>query len=298
VRKPELNRGEFSVTWIPFIKMHGCGNDYVYLDCFENPVPENPGNIAALLSDRHRSIGADGLVLMLPGDVPGAAGRMRMFNADGSEGSLCGNALRCMAMWLYQTDRCETEFQIAMADRMIDAAILSSDPHRRRATVTVTLGEPVRVSTLASGLAAFVKTAALEDVTIPQLTSSALHVSMGNPHTVLFVDSLSDVNFAVLGPLIEHHSEFPNRTNVEFVEVTGPASARVRVWERGSGETLACGSGACAVAVAGISCSKFGNAQQITVAMAGGDLQVLWDSANRLHLTGPAEESFRGVVEI
>ena len=283
---------------IPFIKMHGCGNDYVYLDCFENPVPLDPSRVAAVVSDRHQSVGSDGLVLMLPGDVPGAVARMRMFNADGSESGLCGNALRCMGMWLHQTGRAGTEFRIAMADRLINVTILESDHKRRRAIVTVTLGQPARLNPLASGRLSFVQHVALTGLKLPQLTSAPVHVSMGNPHTVLFVDSMERLDFARLGPLIETHPEFPNRTNVEFVKVTGPTSAQVRVWERGSGETMACGSGACAVVVAGTCNRMLSDAEPITVAMAGGDLRVRWDSNDLVHLEGPAEEAFRGVVAI
>jgi diaminopimelate epimerase len=286
------------VTCIPFIKMHGCGNDYVYLDCFGNPVPENPQRVASVLSDRHRSIGADGLVLMLPGDSPGAVARMRMFNADGSEGDLCGNALRCMAMWLHQTGRAGTEFRIAMAERTIDVTIVSSNPDLRQANVIVTLGTPDPVNLSASGRSSFVKSVDLSGLTLPVLRSAPVHVSLGNPHTVLFVDSLEHVDFAGLGPLIERHPEFPNRTNVEFVEVTGPRSARVRVWERGSGETLACGSGACAVVIAGTCNRAISEAEPISVVMAGGHLRVRWDADNLVHLEGPAEEAFRGMVEI
>lgn len=283
---------------IPFIKMHGCGNDYVYLDCFANPVPQDPSLIASVVSDRHRSVGSDGLVLMLPGDVPGAVARMRMFNADGSESGLCGNALRCMGMWLHQTGRAGTAFRIAMADRVVDVAILESDRKRHRAIVTVSLGEPARLDTSKSGRSSFVKSISLTGLTLPGLTSAPVHVSMGNPHAVLFVESSEAVDFARLGPLIENHPEFPNRTNVEFVNVIGPTSAVVRVWERGSGETLACGSGACAVIVAGTCNRMFLDAVPITVAMAGGELRVLWNSDHLIHLEGPAEESFRGVVEI
>lgn len=283
---------------IPFIKMHGCGNDYVFLDCFGNPVPKNPGRVAEVLSDRHRSIGSDGLVLMLPGDVPGAVARMRMFNADGSESGLCGNALRCMGMWLHQTGLTGTEFRIAMADRVIDVRIRDSDHERHRAIVTVTLGQPAPVNHSLSGRLSFVQPVTLTGLTLPELTSPAVHVSMGNPHTVLFVDSLETVDFARLGPLIESHPEFPHRTNVEFAEVRDPASARVRVWERGSGETQACGSGACAVVVAGTCGGLFSDTSLISIAMAGGELRVLWDSAILVHLEGPAEEAFRGVISI
>ena len=282
---------------LPFIKMHGCGNDYVYVDCFENPVPEDLNELSATVSDRHRGIGSDGLVLMLPPDVPGAAARMRMFNADGSEGSLCGNALRCMAMWLHQTGRCGKECTIVMADRLVEAQIVKSDIGGRSAIVRITIGEPLRLNPSAAERRRFVLPMSLVDVALPTLVSPVLQVSMGNPHTVLFVDSLNTCEVHGLGCRIEHHAEFPNRTNVEFVEVTGRSSANVRVWERGSGETLACGSGACAVAVAGIVAGLFDAADSVTIHMPGGDLQVHWDEANQLHLEGPAQESFCGTLE-
>lgn len=283
---------------VPFIKMHGCGNDYVYLDCFENPVPKDPNHVARLVSDRHRGVGSDGLVLMLPGDVPQAVARMRMFNADGSESALCGNALRCMAMWLHQTQRCGTEFRIAMAERLIDVTILESDHERRRANVKVILGQPASLNPAASGRAAFVMSMDLNGLMLPAMKSPPLHVSMGNPHTILFVESLRTEDVGRLGPLIENHPAFPNRTNVEFVQVTGPTTALVRVWERGSGETLACGSGACAVVIAGKCCEVFSATESVDVTMAGGQLQVDWDAHSQVHLAGPAEESFRGIVNI
>ncbi len=283
---------------LPFIKMHGCGNDYVFLDCFLNPAPEDPRSLARVVSDRHRSIGSDGLVLMLPCDLPGVVARMKMFNADGSEGVMCGNALRCMAMWLHQSGRCGTMFQIAMAERLVDVEILSFSPERRTATVKVILGEPGRINLSASGRASFAQMISLTGVNLPPLIVPPIHVTLGNPHTVLFVDSLDTVNLPHLGPLIESHPIFPDRTNVEFAEVIKTDSVRVRVWERGSGETLACGSGACAVGVAGICRDLFSADGLITTAMAGGDLRVRWDSGNRIHLEGPAVEAFRGVVKI
>lgn len=284
------------MTLLPFIKMHGCGNDYVYVDCFENPIPEDPAALVVTVSDRHRGIGSDGLVLMLPPDIPGATARMRMFNADGSEGALCGNALRCMAMWLHQTGRCGNECTIAMADRLIEALIVQFAPGGRSAIVRITIEEPLRLNPSAADRMRFVLPMSLTDLSLPTLIAPVLQVSTGNPHTVLFVDSLNSCDVHGHGRRIEHHSEFPNRTNVEFVELTGPSSATVRVWERGSGETLACGSGACAVAVAGIVAGLFNSADPVAIQMPGGDLQVHWDEANQLHLEGPSQESFRGVL--
>lgn len=287
---------------LPFIKMHGCGNDYVYLDCFSHPCPADPGQISALISDRHRSIGSDGLVLMLPPDIPGVAARMRMFNADGSEGSLCGNALRCMALWLHQSGRCGTEFQLVMIDRIVQVRILSSDAVQRQGLVRVSIGTPERPNANTPGFTSRSATYSLPieipDVTLPDLVSPVMHVSMGNPHAVLFVQSLDAVDFHSLGPRLENHSTFPQRTNVEFVQITDHRTARVRVWERGSGETLACGSGACAVAIAGMESGHFFRQEPVSIGMDGGILTVSWDKTDTVHLEGAAQEAFRGTVHL
>ncbi len=284
---------------IPFIKMHGCGNDYVFLDCFSNPVPKDPSALAVHISDRNRGVGGDGLVLMIPSDNSNSVARMRMFNADGSEGSLCGNALRCMAMWLHQSGLAGTEFRIAMSDRFMPIRILDSDGQRRCARVRIEVGPPHVQMSSATERAVFVRNVDLGNLLLPELRHPPVFVSFGNPHTILFVRSLHTLDFTRLGPAIECHPLFPNRTNVEFVEIQNgesePASrAKVRVWERGSGETMACGSGACAVAVAGVACQLFSDSVPVHVEMRGGDLVVVWDQFNSVFLEGPAEEAFRG----
>ena len=285
---------------IPFIKMHGCGNDYVFLDCFSNPVPKDPSALAVCISDRNRGVGGDGLVLMRPSESSTAVATMRMFNSDGSEGSLCGNALRCMAMWLHQSGRAGTEFRITMGDRLMPVSIVDSNIHKRLARVRIDVGQPVIQSPTASGKLKFVRDIDLSDLCLPKLAHPPQFVSMGNPHTILFVQSLEEVDFFTLGPAIERHCEFPNRTNVEFVEIhrtdsARPTAATVRVWERGSGETMACGSGACAVAVAGFANGLFSDDAPIQITMRGGDLVVAWDESNNVVLEGTAEESFRGL---
>lgn len=294
---------------IPFIKMHGCGNDYVFLDGFTAPLPADPAGLAVRMSDRHLGIGADGLVLMLPPDTVESAARMRMFNADGSEGSLCGNALRCMAMWLHQSGRCGTQFAIAMGDRIISTSIRQSCSETRTAIVRVLIGKPVEQNSLVADDERFVRylsASDLSNVALPPLISPLAHVSMGNPHTVLFVASLGDVDVERLGPVIETYPLFPQRTNVEFAEIvdksrctsesTTAADLRVRVWERGSGETLACGSGACAVAVAASCAGLLADPNSAVIAMPGGKLRVLWDAERNVHLEGPAAEVFRGTI--
>ena len=282
---------------VAFVKMHGCKNDYVFLDCFSQPVPAEPAAFARHVSDRHRSIGADGLVLMLPADEPGVAGRMRMFNADGSEGAMCGNALRCFAMWLHHSQRAPTAFVLEMAQRRIPVTIVNSDPCRRQASVRLAMGAPESRVPGAVSFRDCVHPVLLTDISIEGLLSPGTHVSMGNPHTVFFVNRLDALPFADLGPAVECHPQFPQRTNVEFVEIPGPAEVRVRVWERGSGETMACGSGACAVVVAGMASGLLTPYQTTTVRMAGGYLRVSIDETLQVFLEGPAEECCRGTIQ-
>lgn len=282
---------------LPYLRMHGCGNDYVFLDCFQNAAPHDLSGLARFISDRHRAAGSDGLVLMLPSDTPAAVARMRMFNADGSEGSLCGNALRCMAMWLHQTGRAGRTFQIAMAERLIGVQIVDSEPGLRRAMVRIDVGRP-GVLNSQPGISGCVRQQALAGVQVPGLLGQPLHVSLGNPHTVFFVPAIAAVPFDRLGPQIESHPAFPDRTNVEFVEISDRSENRltVRVWERGSGETLACGSGACAVAVAALAAGHLQSFQAVSVQMAGGLLRVLLSADLQLQLEGPAEECCRGSI--
>lgn len=286
-----------ALSELPYLRMHGCGNDYVFLDCFQNAAPHDLSGLARFISDRHRAAGSDGLVLMLPSDTPAAVARMRMFNADGSEGSLCGNALRCMAMWLHQTGRADRTFQIAMAERLIGVQIVDSEPGLRRAMVRIDVGRP-GVLNSQPGISGCVRQQSLAGVQVPGLLGQPLHVSLGNPHTVFFVHAIAAVPFDRLGPQIESHPAFPDRTNVEFVEISDPSENRltVRVWERGSGETLACGSGACAVAVAALAAGHLQSFQAVSVQMAGGLLRVLVSADLQLQLEGPAEECCRGSI--
>lgn len=286
-----------ALSELPYLRMHGCGNDYVFLDCFQNAASHDLSGLARFISDRHRAAGSDGLVLMLPSDTPAAVARMRMFNADGSEGSLCGNALRCMAMWLHQTGRAGRTFQIAMAERLIGVQIVDSEPGLRRAMVRIDVGRP-GVLNSQPGISGCVRQQPLAGVQVPGLLGQPLHVSLGNPHTVFFVHAIGAVPFDRLGPQIESHPAFPDRTNVEFVEISDPSANRltVRVWERGSGETLACGSGACAVAVAALAAGHLQSFQAVSVQMAGGLLRVLVSADLQLQLEGPAEECCRGSI--
>ncbi len=271
---------------LQFSKMHGAGNDYVYVDCFEQPVPADASQLAQRVSDRHFGIGSDGLVLIVP--APSADAEMRMYNADGSRGKMCGNALRCVAWFLRNRGRCESNsVRILTGCGVVAAEIVDCRP--LSGTVRVNMGRPV-----------------LEPAAIPALLPSALPqtlhvrgrslqvtgVSMGNPHCVVICDELSDDLVLGIGPAIETHECFPARTNVEFVRVENPHELEVRVWERGSGETLACGTGACAAVVAGSLagvCDRKAN-----VHLPGGELAIEWQANDELRMTGPVAEVYRG----
>ena len=284
---------------LPFIKMHGCGNDYVFVDGLAWTAGEfqhvDFSEVARHISDRHRGVGSDGLVLMLPADGIADAW-MKMFNADGSEGALCGNALRCMAMWLHQSGHCGATCRIEIRDRMIDAEVLSSDPATRTATVRIDIGKPVVVSPDAGGLTKYVRPVELTDVSMNGQPLQLWNVSMGNPHAIILADDVESLDLSKIGPQVECHPKFPDRTNVEFVQITGRNGAIVRVWERGSGETQACGSGACASAVMGWACNIFAPGQPVQIHMPGGDLIVRMTADDLISVEGPAEESFRGEI--
>lgn len=293
---------------LSFIKMHGCGNDYVYLDGFSGSLPVDLQQFARRVSDRHTGIGADGLVVMLPPDQKDTHARMRMFNSDGSEGSMCGNALRCMAMWLFQSGRAPRDQRISIASGIVSSCVLESSSSDRSAVIRVDMGIP-SVMTLADQAKSSGKESdagrtrsvlpvqqVLVDVPLISEPLELACVSMGNPHAVAFIDSLADLPFSVLGPFLETHSLFPDRANIEFVQVITNTHAQVRVWERGSGETQACGSGACAVAAAGFKTGRFSPDQQVTIQMMGGSLLIRQTADQHLYLTGPAQESFRGTL--
>ncbi|MCA9012315.1 MAG: diaminopimelate epimerase [Planctomycetaceae bacterium] len=283
---------------LSFVKMHGCGNDYVFVDAMHWCRADlNRVDFAALarsISNRHLSVGGDGLVVMLAAVRDDIDVRIRMFNADGSEGAMCGNAIRCVAMWLHQSKRSDRCSRIMMQDRIIDAEVLSSDATRKQAIVRVSIGSPATVVPGAEGMSKFVRSVSLHDIQLSGRPVELTSVSMGNPHAILYVDDVELTSVDKLGPQIERHREFPDRTNVEFVQVLGPDAAIVRVWERGSGETQACGSGACAAAVAGWTQGLFAHDNPVRIQMRGGELLVRISDEHMVTLEGPAKESFRG----
>lgn len=272
-----------------FTKMQGAGNDYIYLDCFRGPMPHDPQGLSRAMSDRHFGIGSDGLILICPSDKADA--RMRMFNADGSESEMCGNGIRCVAKYLHDHGLVRKPRLTVETGRGV--LTLEVETHGGSVQrVRVDMGEPIlesdRIPTTLEGNPPVVATLAVGGMTL-----AVTCVSMGNPHCVTFVDRLTDELVLSVGPKVERHEAFPRRTNAEFVRVNKPDDVTVRVWERGSGETLACGTGACAVAVAGVLTGR--TQRRVTAHLPGGDLLLHWDEAdNRVYMTGPAVEVFSG----
>ncbi|MER3415282.1 MAG: diaminopimelate epimerase [Gemmataceae bacterium] len=272
-----------------FVKMHGAGNDYVYVDCFRQVLPGDPASLARAMSHRHFGVGADGLILILPSERADA--RMRMFNADGSEAEMCGNGIRCVAKYLYDHGLVRREqIFVETARGVLALHVFPEDGRVRR--VRVDMGEPIleasRIPTTLPG-----NPPVAVPLTWPDTVYDVTCLSMGNPHCVTFVSELTDELVHRIGPQLEHHPAFPQRTNVEFAKVIAADAVQVRVWERGTGETLACGTGACAVVVAGALSGK--TRRSLTVHMPGGDLAVEWNASdNHVYLTGPAVEVFTG----
>lgn len=272
-----------------FVKMQGAGNDYIYFDCFGGE-PEDIPALAVRLSDRHKGIGGDGLVLICRSDAADA--KMRMFNADGSEGNMCGNAIRCVGKYLYDENVCRKEELSVETKSGIKYLRLYTENGKVK-RVRVDMGkadfDPKSLPVLLEGAA----------VDRPVKIAGGLHritcVSMGNPHCVLFEDP-DGADLERIGPLFENDPLFPERVNTEFVKVIGKNALKMRVWERGSGETMACGTGACAAAAAACACGKCDAAQDILVQLRGGDLVI--HVGETVFMTGEAEKVFSGEVEI
>ena len=289
---------------VPFVKMHGLANDYVYLDAVTDPTIEQidlPA-MAKRVSDRHRGIGSDGLIVIGKPTAPGAAVRMRMFNADGSESEMCGNGVRCVAKFAH--DRLgmrDLPLKVQTGRGILPITFVATGG--KLTSATVDMGEPilesVRIPTIfkqdrvvdyplpghVEGQQGWTRDCGL----VPKLTC----VSMGNPHAVFFCADVSKVPLASVGPIMEQAPFFPQRANVHFVQVKSPTQATARTWERGAGITQACGTGACAVLVAGVLTGRLERAATIT--LPGGDLRVSWDEGTRhVYMTGPAEDVFEG----
>ncbi len=280
---------------IHFTKMHGAGNDYIYVNTLLYNI-DDPSELARLWSDRHKGIGSDGLVLIGRSPIPEADFSMHIFNADGSEAMMCGNACRCIGKYLYEkelTDKTEIRLLTLSGIKVLMLKLTSANIVE---TVTVDMGEPVFDSPLFKPLPQEALAANLPSPWrgVGGEALDSLFVSMGNPHYVVFTNDVNAVE--VQGRELEHHPAFPERANIEFAEMR-PDGIRVRVWERGSGITMACGTGACAVAVAA---SKTGRADRDSrIIMDGGTLDVEWrEQDNHVYLSGPAEFVFEGEIEI
>lgn len=275
-----------------FTKMQGCGNDYVYVNCFEEKV-EDPNGLAIKVSERHFGIGSDGLVLIQPSDI--ADFTMSMYNADGSQGKMCGNAIRCVGKYVYEnglTDKTELVIETLAGLKYLTLTVEDG----KVPFVTVDMGEPILVP---KEIPVKFEGERMIDqpLTVNGKEYRMTSVSMGNPHTITFVDNTKEFPVCELGPYFENHEAFPERVNTEFVQVIDRKNVNMRVWERGSGETFACGTGACATTMACILNGKTEN--EITVHMLGGDLKIRYDEQNgHVYMTGPATVSFTGEIEV
>lgn len=277
-----------------FTKMHGIGNDYVYVNCFKETV-KNPSAVARFVSDRHFGIGSDGLILIKPSDI--ADCEMDMYNLDGSQGAMCGNGIRCVAKYAYDYGIVhKTSISVATKSgiKYLDLSLRDG----KVSMVKVNMGSPILT---ASQIPVVAETEKVIDapIDVDGTTYHMTAVSMGNPHAIIYMDEIDNLDLEKMGPSFENHIVFPDRVNTEFVRVIDRHTVRMRVWERGSGETLACGTGACAVAVASILNDYVDADQPVTVKLLGGDLQIFWDQAeNLVYMTGPAATVFDGEIDL
>lgn len=275
-----------------FTKMHGIGNDYIYVNCFEETVAD-PEKVSVVLSDRHKGIGSDGLVLIMPSDK--ADFRMRIFNADGSEAMMCGNATRCIGKYVYDkglTNKTDVTLETNSGIKYLKLFVMDG----RVESVTVDMGKAILVPReipVNSELERFIA----QPVEVDGKEWSVTCVSMGNPHAVVFTEGIDDMELEKIGPKFENHSLFPNRINTEFIEVIDSRTLRMRVWERGSGETFACGTGTCAAVVAACLNGICQQDEEVLVHLRGGDLRITYRSDGTVMMTGPASHVFDGVVD-
>jgi diaminopimelate epimerase len=305
---------------VNFVKMHGLGNDYVYVNAFEQQVAD-PAEVARKVSDRHRGIGSDGLILVAPSKV--ADVRMEMYNADGSRGKMCGNGIRCVAKFaveralvnpgspglteklrdrnvIAQFLRGSTVYLTVETDAGIRELAAIRDKNGQVQQVCVDMGSPilaagqvpVDVSKIPDAIAKADQPVVRQPLALPSGTFAMTCVSMGNPHAVFFVEDLGKIDLGKDGPFVETHPAFPDRVNAHFVQVISPTEVRMLTWERGSGATQACGTGACAVCAAGVLEER--TEKSITAHLPGGDLLLEWSDDGKVYMTGPAEEAFTG----
>ncbi len=276
---------------IEFIKMEGAGNDYIYLDLIKVGIDTDFSTLAKKISSRHYGVGGDGLVLILPSS--NANYRMRMFNADGSEAEMCGNAIRCVGKYLFDYGYInDGNFTVETLAGIKNLTIVETDRRGKVSQVQVDMGSPIL-----SGKEIPVTFDMNPVINVEVMGYRGTAVSMGNPHFVIFVDRITDEQIHMDGPKLENATVFPNRVNVEFVQIMDRKNILVRVWERGSGETLACGTGACASVVASVLNDL--TERKVKVNLTGGVLQIEWrENNNAVYLTGPAVEVFKGVYPL
>ena len=276
-----------------FTKMHGCGNDYVYVNCFEETI-ENPNETAKFVSDRHFGIGSDGMICIHPSDK--ADFRMAMYNSDGTEGAMCGNGVRCIAKYVYDyglTDKTTITIETKGGIKELDLTVEDG----KVTWVNVDMEAPVLEADKIPVIYDEEKKVIDKPVIVDGREYRITCVSMGNPHGVVFVDSVDDLDIEKLGPMFEHHPMFTDRVNTEFIQVVDDHTIRMRVWERGAGETLACGTGACASAYASYLNKKTG--KKVLVHLLGGDLQIEYDEEKHtIFMKGPATKVFDGEIDL
>lgn len=277
---------------LKFTKMHGAGNDYIYINCFEETV-KNPEKLAIKVSDRHFGIGSDGLILISPSDK--ADFKMNIYNADGSEGMMCGNGIRCVSKYVYDNGMTDKD-EITVETRSGIKLIKMNVENGKVVSARVNMGEPIleaeKIPTKFDG-----ENVIRQKLTIGEKEYEVTCVSMGNPHCIVYVDDVKDIDLEKIGPKFENNEMFPERINTEFVHVVSDTELDMRVWERGSGETLACGTGSCAVTVASVLCGYCKRNTEIKINLLGGTLTDIWTDGGDVYMTGPAATVCTGEIE-
>jgi carbamoyl-phosphate synthase large subunit len=289
---PTGNQNAGGLGTFSFVKMHGCGNDYVYFDCFDTELPE-PELLARRLSDRHKGIGGDGIVLILPSRKADA--KMRMFNADGSESGMCGNAIRCVGKYMYESGKAakpQLQIETLSGVKSLELVILDETVNSVRVDMGQAYLKPEEIPVELVG-----ETIIGRSVHIDGQRYEITCVNMGNPHAVIFHDDIDHFDLPVVGPLIECAKIFPKRVNFEVAHIVSRNNIRMRVWERGTGETMACGTGACAVAVAAVLMGYCDKDTEIQVQLKGGVLTVKYTD-EAVFMTGSCEKVFEGTIQI
>ena len=281
-----------------FTKMHGCGNDYVYVNGFTEKV-DNPSEVAKSVSDRHFGIGSDGLIMINPSQV--ADFEMEMYNADGSRGEMCGNGIRCVGKYVYDfglTDKTSISVETLAGIKYLDLTVENGKVEKVRVNMGAPILTPAEIPVDPSLFPEAKDAVVSQPLTVADKVYKVTCVSMGNPHDVIFMDEdVRTLDLEKIGPDFEHHAAFPKRTNTEFVNVIDETHLRMRVWERGSGETLACGTGTCATVVAAVLNGLTKDAADVE--LLGGSLHIEWDrEANLVYMTGPATVVYCGEIDI